>query len=286
MNSDNLDTLIMDFLADLVKQGRDRSTIKNYRFYLKRFLSVAKIKESSEITTKAIESFSKYLDQPRPNGKALNHATQNCHLIALRSFLRFLKRKDHQVVSAKAIKLFQTDHFSKAGRQTDLEKVLEAPMMTRAPEIIKLRDKSLLELLFSAGLKVSEAAALAIDSIDLAKNRLTVENKRGERIVAISSQTSFWLKKYLDLRHDNFDLLFISFDRARSARSSNNQGLTPRSIQRIVEKYARISGSPEQITPQTLRSNFAHRLLEETKDLKNAQKILGHVSSNTTKIYR
>lgn len=167
----------------------------------------------------------------------------------------------------------------------EVEKLLSAPLETKGPKILQLRDKAILELLFSTGLKVFELANLQQKQMDLKKKEFTVINKQGQpRAIFLPNQTKYWLKKYLTARRDSFPSLFIRHDRAIGKIEPNN--LTSRSIQRLIQKYVKAIGINQIVTPHTLRQIFATRLLESNLDLKSVQTALGHVSINTTKLYQ
>ena len=153
-------------------------------------------------------------------------------------------------------------------------------------DLIKYRDKSILELLFSTGLRVSELAKLKKDNVNLRKEEFTVMGKgRKSRVVFLSEQARYWLQKYLEKRTDPNSYLFISHDKRTLKQDDDEQPLTPRSIQRLVQKYARAAGITKSITPHTLRHSFATDLLQNGADIRSVQTMLGHSSITTTQIY-
>jgi len=273
-------TQFENYLKYLKDKKLNRLTIKNYQFYLNRFFEFAKIKKPSDISLKKIQLFINYLSQLKVHYKTLNKATINYHLIALRSFLKYLEiKKIKNIPSANEVKLEKIFRQPVTLTKLDLEKLLEAPRKFNNPEIIKTRDKAILELLFSTGLKVSKIAYLKIKNIDLVKNQITLAS----RIFELSNQAKFWLKDYLKMRTDNIPSLFISHDRASRLRNKP-VNLSARSIQRLVEKYAKSVGLTKKVTPQTLRQAYANKLLSQGLEVKEVQKKLGHKHINTTNL--
>jgi len=273
-------TQFENYLKYLKDKKLNRLTIKNYQFYLNRFFEFAKIKKPSDISLKKIQLFINYLSQLKVHYKTLNKATINYHLIALRSFLKYLEiKKIKNIPSANEVKLKKIFRQPVTLTKLDLEKLLEAPRKFNNPEIIKTRDKAILELLFSTGLKVSKIAYLTIKNIDLVKNQITLAS----RIFELSNQAKFWLKDYLKMRTDNIPSLFISHDRASRLRNKP-VNLSARSIQRLVEKYAKSVGLTKKVTPQTLRQAYANKLLSQGLEVKEVQKKLGHKHINTTNL--
>jgi len=271
----------MDYLDKYLKylknKGLNPLTIRNYSFYLKRFFEFGRIKTPKEITLGKIQSFEKYLEQLQVHYKFLNKSTRSYHLIAIRSFLKFLQfNKIKNCPAAQQVKLEKLDRRSITLTKIDLERLLEAPRKFNNPEIIKSRDKAILEIFFATGLKVSELANLKIKNMDLIKGKAIVSRGAFD----LSNQAKFWLKDYIQMRSDNLTSLFISHDRASKLRNKP-LCLSPRSIQRLVGKYAKASGLTKKITPQTLRRAFANNLLKQGADIKEVQKKLGHQSVNT-----
>lgn len=289
----NLLNLINDFLEHLeIEQGRAEPTIRNYNFYLRRFMNWAKNPAPNRITADMVRQYRLWLNRytdPRSQ-QQLSPKTQNYHLIALRSFLKYLAKRDINSLSAEKIELSkqQMREVDFLDNQ-DLERLLEAPLQTKGMEIIKLRDQAILETLFSTGLRVGELIKLKREYINLNRDEFTIRGKGGKlRIVFLSPRAKLALKKYIEKRHDIEPDLFIAHDRARSAtkrKNKNNSSLTPRSIQRLVNKCARMAGITKEITPHTLRHSFATDLLQNGADIRAVQTMLGHSSITTTQIY-
>lgn len=291
--SPTLPQYVSDFLNYLQhERGKSSITAKNYNFYLQRFLQFADITEPHEITQEKIGAFRQYLGSLRSQrGELMHTATQNYHLIALRSFLEYLKHQGITTMAAGGITL------AKSGQRTitlltesEIERLLNAPLQTKDAGIIQKRDKAILELLFSTGLKVSEIAALQRGQINFLRDEFAVRGGGGRlRLLPLPNQTKYWLTQYLDLRNDSVPALFIRHDKARrkqfEAAKDKGYKLTARTVQRIVKKYAASSALSEKITPHTLRHSYATHLLHQGFDIKAIQSILGHSSITTTQIY-
>lgn len=282
--------LIQEFLEYLeIEKNRSRATIRNYQFYLERFVNWAKIVTPEKINLELVRKYRLWLNRLKvKKDQTLKKSTQNYHLIALRSFLKYLSKRDIESLAPEKIELAKMPERSVEFLEgKDLENLLNAPLKTEEPEIIKMRDKAILELFFSTGLRVSELCQLTKEQVNFKKDEFTVRGKGDKpRIVFLSNQAKFWLKKYLDLREDIEPFLFIRHDRAAlKNKSLLKSNLTPRSVQRIIKKYAKIAGIPKKITPHTLRHSFATDLLNNGADIRSVQALLGHSSITTTQIY-
>lgn len=289
----NLNTLITDFLEHLeIEQGRSEATIKNYDFYLRRFAHWAKQPAPERITADLVRKYRLWLNRyadPR-SGQQLSAKTQNYHLIALRSFLKYLAKRDIESLSPAKIELArQTMREVDWLEGHDLERLLAMPAASPGATITKLRDQAILETLFSTGLRVGEMVKLRRDNINLERDEFSVRGKGGKlRVVFLSDTAKAAIKKYLGERRDTDLSLFVAHDSARGgqARQERNQAnLTARSVQRIVQKYARMAGITKEITPHTLRHSFATDLLQNGADIRAVQSLLGHASITTTQIY-
>ncbi|MCF7906969.1 tyrosine-type recombinase/integrase [Patescibacteria group bacterium] len=280
--------LITDFLEYLeIEKGCSPLTIRNYSFYLQRFVEHAQINSASEINKEKVRQFRLWLSrQKNYRQENLSLATQNYHLIALRCFLKYLAVKDIKTLAPEKIELAKTEERQISfleGR--DLENLLEAPLKVKQKKIISWRDKAILELLFSTGLRVSELTNLKKENINLQKNEFSVRGKGKKwRLVFLSQQAKHWLKKYLDQRTDFDPSLFVRHDRARS-NDKKSLGITPRSVQRLVQKYAKVAGLTRKISVHTLRHSFATDLLSGGANLRAVQELLGHRNITTTQIY-
>ena len=285
---------IIEFLEYLeIEKNRSRETIKNYHFYLERFFSWSKITDPTKITQEAVRKYRLYLNRLETNkGVALKKSTQNYHVIALRSFLKYLAKRDVKVLSPEKIELARMpDRQVSFLEGSDLERLLEQPLKTDESDLLQKRDKALLELLFSTGLRVSELAGLERDDVNIKKDEFSVRGKGGKvRVVFLSERARRYLKNYLDARRDVSQFLFIHHDRASKIRDQKDEskkdvGLTPRSIQRLIKKYARAAGITKTVTPHTMRHSYATDLLTSGADIRSVQAMLGHSSITTTQIY-
>lgn len=286
-----IDRAITDFLEYMeLEKERSQRTINNYDFYLRRFANFAKtehVTKPQNLDLKLLRKYRLWLNrQTNHQGEELKSNTRNYHLVALRSWLKYLAKRDVPTLAAEKIELGKTPE-----RQVDfldghdLEAFLEAPQKTAQLKILKFRDRALLETLFSTGLRVSELVNLKKDTVNLRRDEFTVRGKGGKlRIVFLSNVAKHWLREYFDTRSDDSLYVFIRHDRA-SKRTTNESPLTPRSVQRMVEKYARQARITKKVTPHTLRHSFATDLLINGADIRSVQSMLGHASITTTQIY-
>jgi len=307
MSSTSLNTYIKEFLEYLeIEKNRSQKTIQNYHFYLSRFTELfGKQKKPNQLTADDVRKFRLWLNRLIDvHGDPLKKNTQNYHLIALRSFLKYLARRDILTLAAEKIELMKMpdrhiDHLE----PSDVEKLLKAPLNkhnhtnSAASPFIKQRDKAILELLFCSGLRVSELTKLKKEDVNLKKDEFTIQGKGGKsRIIFLSEQAKFWIKQYLDIRKDMNPYLFVSHDKRQGSQKqvkmttegkpqTEDEPLTPRSVQRMVNKYAKISGITKPVTPHTLRHSYATDLLQNGADIRSVQAMLGHSSITTTQIY-
>ncbi len=305
-----IEQLLQEFLDYVeIEKGRSKSTRRNYEFYIKRFLAWAKVSRPEEITLDKIRNFRLYLNRlPAQAGRSSNLGaeikknTQNYHLIAVRAFLKYLAKRDIKSLAAEKVELAKVGDRQVTFLETDeLSRFLEAPLKLtkkqrnketkKQGDIVMLRDKAILETLFSTGLRVSELARLKRGDINAKNEQFSVLGKGGKvRVVFLSNQARYWLQKYLDARQDVSPALFVRYDRAngnreKKERRNRETSLTSRSVERLVEKYAKIAGITKNVTPHTLRHCFATDLLYNGADLRSVQELLGHASINTTQIY-
>lgn len=282
---------IINFLEYLeVERGLSRATINNYAFYLNRFAEFLKengINNPEKINKESLTKYRLWLNRKQSNnGEGLKKNTQNYHLIAIRGFLKYLIKNDIRSLEPEKIELAKQEQrqvdFLEGG---DLERILQAPMKSGDKEIIVKRDKAILELFFSTGLRVSELTKLKIENLNLQKDEFTVRGKGSKlRIVFLSPDAKKWIKEYLDKRTDMSPYLFVSHDKAASGRNKIG-GLTPRSVQRLVQKYSKLAGITKIVTPHTMRHSYATDLLINGADIRSVQAMLGHSSITTTQVY-
>jgi len=267
-----------------IERGRSLKTIENYERYLTRFLTASGAKEPSDITDDLIRSFRLWLNRQESGVREGRHETlkkktQNYYLIAIRSFLKYLRKRGVESYSPEKIELAKV-----AERTIDLLSVQDLHRLLAAPSgdsVKEFRDKAILELFFSTGLRLSELCALQRD-IDLTRDEISVRGK-GEkvRVVFLSDEAKTAIAAYLKKRKDMDDALFAS-DKARAGGSLR---LTPRSIERMVKHYAAKAGIMDKVTPHILRHSFATDLLYNGADIRSVQMMLGHSNISTTQIY-
>lgn len=299
----NLQELKRQFLEYLeIERGRSRNTIINYDHYLTTFLKHTKITDPAKITEDAVREYRLWLNrQPSaPKGSkatsqpsdTLKKRTQNYYLIALRAFLKYMVRRGISSLAPEKIELAKVAERSLDLISTEeLTRLLNAPLMSSESGKIKddkeklkiLRDKAILELLFSTGLRVSELCSLSRE-LDLKKDEFSVRGK-GEkvRVVFISDAARAAVKDYLAKRTDMDDALFVQF--GKNAEKQDSLRLTPRSVQRLVTYYAIKAGISKKVTPHVVRHSFATDLLQNGADLRSVQALLGHAHIGTTQIY-
>lgn len=275
------------FLEHLeIERGASQKTLKNYDFYLSRFFAAMQVREPSDITLPIVKKFRLLLNRrSSTRGEPLKASTINYHLIALRAFLKYLAKEDIEALSAEKIELAKQQQREVSFLDADeVEQLLSAPMMGEAEEIVQCRDKGILELFFSTGLRVAELATLTKDQVNLKKDEFTVRGKGGKlRLVFLSEDARVALAGYLEERHDLSPYLFVRHDRAKGREEP--EALTPRSIQRIVQHYAKAAGITKPVTPHTLRHSYATDMLGHGADIRSVQALLGHASITTTQIY-
>lgn len=283
-----LSTFITNFLEYLeLERNASQLTIRNYDHYMRRFLEFAKDIEPKDIDLNLVRKYRLYLSRwldPKTE-KPLKRVTQNYFMIALRTFLRYLAKSDIETLSPEKVELGDSDARPlKVLDETQLKSLLEAPDTT---DKSGLRDRAILETLFSTGLRVSELAALNRDTINLTRREFGIVGKGGkERVVFISDSACDALERYLEARQDAFAPLFIRFQgRVNPDNKGEAMRLTPRSIERIVEKYVKKLGISVKATPHTLRHSFATDLLINGADIRSVQEMLGHSNISTTQIY-
>lgn len=280
-----------------IEKGQSQKTLVNYRHYLMRFKDWAEKNGVAEVGNFDIEKARQYrifLNREKDKfDRPLKKVTQNYHVIALRALLRYLAKNDIKTLAAEKIELAKQEdreiHFLE---DDELERLLAAPDINN---INGIRDRAILELLFSTGLRVSECVGLNISQINLQNNEFSVMGKGGKtRVVFISQGAKDWIERYLQRRTDKDPALFIRHGRKQSpAGTEKPEGtekksdlrLTARSIQRAIHKYALKAGLAKKVTPHVLRHSFGTDLLRSGADIRAVQQLLGHASITTTQIY-
>ncbi|OJI07818.1 hypothetical protein BK005_01725 [bacterium CG10_37_50] len=271
-----------EFLEYLeIEKGRSLKTIENYDRYLCRFISQTGVKRIDNLNDETVRNYRLWLNrQTSSSGGNLKKNTQNYYLIALRVFLKYLAKRGLKSLAPDRIELAKTP-----ARDLDLITEVELNRILVAPngsELKDLRDRAILELLFSTGLRVSELCSLNKDSINLAREEFSIRGK-GEkiRLVFISPDAKAILKTYLAKRKDMDEAMFVSL----SPISKSEGRLSPRSIERLVKYYAVKAGISKKVTPHTIRHSFATDLLQNGADIRSVQMMLGHANVATTQIY-
>lgn len=287
----DIQTLKRQFFEHLeIEKGRSLKTIENYERYLERFLSFAKVTNPKDITDDTVREFRLWLNR-QPNketmdGRAgtLKKKTQNYYLIALRSFLKYMRKRGVESLSPERIELAKVaERDLDLISESDLKRLLSAP---DGSDVKNLRDRAILELFFSTGLRLSELCSLSRD-LDLNKDEFSVRGK-GEkvRVVFLSDHARDCVRAYLAKRTDMEDALFVNLARISGAGGKvKPTRLTPRSIERIVKHYAIKAGISKKVTPHILRHSFATDLLQNGADIRSVQIMLGHANIATTQIY-
>jgi len=273
-----------------VEKGCSPLTIRNYKHYLNRFISwMAKegIRQAlSDINPEVVRGYRVYISNlPDRKGGTLSRRTQGYHVIALRSFLKWLLKNDEPVMAPDKIDLPKVNERQVkflTGEMVD--RLLNAPTLS---DIQGKRDKAILEVLFSTGLRVSELVKLDRDKIDLDRREFGIIGKGGRaRVVFLSIRSTEWLQKYLNERTDKYNPVFIRHKGKMDPTTPDEKmRLTPRSVQRMIKKYVRKIKLPVDATPHVLRHSFATDLLMAGADIRSVQEMLGHKNISTTQIY-
>lgn len=277
-----------DFLEYLeIELGRSQKTVANYGHYLTRLEDYSGDINIEDIDQEMLRKWRLWLNRLGTNvSDELQKNTINYHLIALRSFLKWCAKRDISALPADKIELAKTNRKQVSFLSTEeLNNLFAQPNIST---IQGLRDRSILELLFSSGLRVSELTGLNKEHVNLKKREFTVRGKgQKDRPVFISSVSAEWLEKYITKRNDTITALFIRHGKNQQTedRTGDYKRLTPRSVQRMVSRYALLAGITKHVSPHTLRHSFATDLLMNGADLRSVQALLGHSSIATTQIY-
>ncbi len=280
-------TQFLEYLE--IEKGSSIRTVENYDHYLTRFLKFAKISKPSDITDTKVREFRLWLNRQstgnnRATGKTLSKKTQNYYMIAIRVFLKFLARRDIKSLPADRIELAKvTERSLDLITNTELFRLLAAPKGT---DVKTLRDKAILELLFSTGLRVSELCSLTSD-LDITRDEFSIRGKGGKvRVVFLSDDAKDAVKKYLAARKDMAEALFVQIsNNKKEGKNMDAKPLTRRSVERIVKEYATKAGISKKVTPHVIRHSFATDLLSNGADIRSVQTMLGHANIATTQIY-
>lgn len=280
---------ITRFLEHLeVGKNKSRKTIENYHHYLQRFAEFYGARELAGLSLDDVHSYQLFLNRYVDRREhSLGVKTQNYHLIALRAFLKYLARTDIASLAPEKVDLKKTpERIVDFLTREEVERLFEVIGLEKKAG---LRDRAMLEMLYSTGLRVSELVSLNRGQVDLQRREFTVRGKgRKPRIVFISERCAKWLEMYLVDRADNWEPVFISFSRNRSDENlglGEKRRLTACTVENVVRQAARLAGIGKKVTPHVLRHSFATELLHNGADIRSVQEMLGHASITTTQIY-
>lgn len=293
--------MVQEFLEYCeIEKNKSRQTIRNYHHYLTRFAVYCNqngISKPEQINLDTVRSYRLYLNRltDERTGRNLKLVTQNYHVIAVRAFLKYLAKRDIDTLSAEKIELAKNPSREVDVMNNDEVGRIKAAVKYEENEIARLRDAAILELLFSSGIRISEMVQLKTKQMNFERGEFTVRGKGDKlRLVFMSSEAVNALRQYLKKRHDNNPALFVSHSKIGNTiekqfdsigGSDAVPGLTARSVQRLVKKYAMLAGIMHKVTPHTFRHSFATDLLQNGADIRSVQTLLGHASITTTQIY-
>lgn len=277
MTKNQIQNCLNDYLTYLeIEKGRSPKTQINYKRYIQEFINFSKIKNPEDISEEKVRQFRLYLSRQN-----LKKITQSYYLIALRNFLKYLIRRNFKTLSPEKIELPKiTRKQIEILEYDDLERLLSAP---QGNDLRTLRDKAILETLFSTGLRVSELCALN-RYINLDRGEITVRGKGDKlRVVFLSSKAKKTIQHYLDKRADTEEALFISLTKSKNPKVLGR--ITPRAVQRLIDYWARKAGIGRKVWPHMIRHSFATDLLINGADIRAVQELLGHQNISTTQVY-
>lgn len=279
--------LISDYIEHLeVEGGRSVRTTENYKLYLERFVEFTGDIPVADITTEIVRKYRLWLNRyENDNKEILATITQGYHLIALRGFLHYLSNRDIQSLSSDKITLPKTSRKQVTFLYRD--EVVRLLEQIDTSDEQGLRDRAIIELLFSSGLRISELVALDRDHVNTKRKEFMVRGKgQKDRPVFISQTASSYIEEYLATRGDSLPPLFLSYSRNTKAQTTGDyRRLGARSIQRILNHYTRLAGITKHVSPHTMRHSYATDLLMNGADLRSVQSMLGHSNISTTQIY-
>ena len=295
----DLKTLKIQYLEYLeIEKNRSPKTLENYSRYLDRFLNFAKATKAEDLDDERVRMYRLHLNRlTDKDDNLLMKVTQNYHVIALRNFLKYLAKRGVKSVSAEKIELGRAeDRHVTFLEHSELDRLLNAPALLRSEELRKgkkgselatLRDMAMLRMLFSTGMRVSELCSMDRNKIDVKRGELSVLGKgRKIRLVFLSEDAKDHIAQYLNKRTDVDEALFIRIPKSGKFGKDSDLRLTPRSVQRVVQKYAIKAGiMGKHVSPHTLRHSYATDLLRNGADIRSVQAMLGHSSVTTTQIY-
>ncbi len=279
--------LLLDYLEHLeVEGGRAARTAENYRLYLERFVEFTNDIAVEKITSEIVRKYRLWLNRYKnANDGELATITQAYHLIALRGFLGYLSQRDIASLAPNKITLPKVSR-----KQVSFLHYEEVQRLIATIDLSSeagLRDRAIIELLFSSGLRVSELIHLNRDHVNTKRREFVVRGKgQKDRPIFISQDAAGWVDRYLDARKDSLPPLFLSYSKNNVASTSGDyRRLTARSVQRVIAQYARLAGITKHVSPHTMRHSFATDLLMNGADIRSVQSMLGHSNISTTQIY-
>lgn len=279
--------LLQDYIEHLeVEGGRSQKTAENYRLYLERFVEFTEDIDVAKITSEVVRKYRLWLNRYKNNNdEDLATITQSYHLIALRGFLHYLSSRDIASLSPDKIVLPKISRKQVTFLYRDeINRLLEQIDINTEQG---LRDRAIVELLFSSGLRVSELVKLDRDHVNTKRREFMVRGKgQKDRPIFISQSAADHITNYLETRQDSLPALFISYSRNVAPDTSGDyRRLTARSIQRMLSRYARLAGITKHVSPHTMRHSYATDLLMNGADLRSVQSMLGHSNISTTQVY-
>lgn len=279
--------LILDYIEHLeVEGGRSAKTAENYRLYLERFVEFTNDIKVGDITSETIRKYRLWLNRYKNDqDNELAAITQAYHLIALRGFLGYLSQRDIESLAPNKIVLPKVSRKQVTFLHYDeVQRLIDAIDLSSEAG---LRDRAIVELLFSSGLRVSELINLNRDHVNTKRREFMVRGKgQKDRPIFISQGAADWVNRYLDARQDTLPPLFLSYSKnVETTNSGDFRRLTARSVQRMVANYARLAGITKHVSPHTMRHSFATDLLMNGADIRSVQSMLGHSNISTTQVY-
>lgn len=285
MKLSDLQRQFLEYLE--IERGRSVKTIENYDRYLTRFFGFLASDDPKKLTEEKVREFRLWLNR-QPGTKQGRHTepmkrrTQNYYLIALRAFLKYLRKREIEALSPEKIELAKVPE-----RSLDLITSQELKRLMAAPDtatLVGLRDRAILELLFSTGLRISELTSLSTDDVDLTRDEFSVRGKGDKiRVVFLSDAARKAIVAYQKARKDMSDAMFIQY--GKNAKNAGDLRLSPRAVQRLLKTYAAKAGITRKVTPHVIRHSFATDLLSNGADLRSVQALLGHANIATTQVY-
>lgn len=277
----SLKTQFLEYIE--IEKGRSVKTVENYDRYLTRFLTQTGVKTPAALTEKVVREFRIWLNRQAGVSGSMKRKTQNYYMIALRAFLKYLRKHEIESLNPEKIELAKV-----GGRDLDLITADELNRLMKSPsgdDLQSLRDRAILELLFSTGLRVSELCSLNSD-LDLTRDEFSIRGKGDKvRVVFLSDGAKKSVAAYLKKRGDMSDALFVGYGRAHKKKGKDAPRLTPRSVEMIVKQHAVKAGITRKVTPHVIRHSFATDLLSAGADLRSVQALLGHANIATTQVY-